>query len=118
MESARITQVKSVDEPRGRVNYTVVEAEYKTPPGTSQGKVRRTFWIDQAAGIVVREVSIASMTLPQADKPANVGKPVEVTQTISFQRLIVNGPAPSGTFDFAPPDNAELVQEFGLPVRR
>ena len=105
--SARITHLKSVDEPRGKVSYAVVEAEYKTPPGTSQGKVRRTFWIDHGAGIVVREVSIASMIAP------DVGKPVEVTQTISFQRLIVDGPAPSGTFDFVPPDNAELVQEFG-----
>ena len=116
LESARITHVKSVDEPRGKVNYTVVEAEYKTPPGTSQGRVRRTFWIDYAAGIVVREVSIASMTVPNVDKPANAGKPVEVTQTISFQRLIVDGPAPSGTFHFVPPDKAELVQEFG-PTR-
>ena len=118
LESARITHVKSVDEPRGKVNYAVIEAEYQTPPGTSQGKVRRTFWIDQAAGIVVREVSIASMILFDADnpahagKPANVGKSVEVTQTISFQRLIVDAPAPSGTFDFVPPDNAEWVQEF------
>ena len=107
LENARITLVKSVDEPRGKVSYAVVEAEYQTPPGTSQGSVRRTFWIDQAAGIVVREVSIASMI------PPNVGKRVEVTQTISFQQLIVNGPAPSGTFDFTPPDKAELVQEFG-----
>ena len=107
LERARITHLKSVDEPRGKVSYAVVEAEYKTPPGTSQGSVRRTFWIDQAGGIVVREVSIASMI------PPNVGKLVEVTQTISFQRLIVNGPAPPGTFDFAPPKNAELVQEFG-----
>ena len=107
LESARITHLKSVDEPRGKVNYAVVEAEYKTPPGTSQGKVRRTFWIDHGAGIVVREVSIASMI------PPHVGKLVEVTQTISFQKLIVNGPAPSGTFDFAPPNSAELVQEFG-----
>ena len=100
LESARITHVKSVDEPRGKVNYTVVEAEYKTPPGTSQGRVRRTFWIDYAAGIVVREVSIASMTVPNVDKPANADKPVEVTQTISFQRLIVDGPRPLGHFSF------------------
>ena len=107
LERARITQVKSVDEPRGKVNYAVVEAEYKTPPGTSQGSVRRTFWIDRGAGIVVREVSIASMI------PPGVGKQVEVTQTISFQKLIVNGRAPAGTFDFVPPDNADLVQQLG-----
>ena len=107
LEGARITHLKSVDEPRGKVNYAVVEAEYQTPPGTSQGSVRRTFWIDQAGGIVMREVSIASMV------PPNVGKRVEVTQTISFQRLIVNGPAPSGTFDFTPPKGAEMVEEFG-----
>ena len=107
LEGARITHLKSVDEPRGKVNYAVVEAEYQTPPGTSQGSVRRTFWIDQAGGIVVREVSVASMI------PPTVGKRVEVTQTISFQKLIVNGPAPSGTFDFTPPKGAEMVEEFG-----
>jgi peroxiredoxin/outer membrane lipoprotein-sorting protein len=107
LESARITEVKSADEPRGKVNYVVVEAEYKTPPGTSQGSVRRTFWIDQPRGIVGREVSAASMI------PPNIGKRVEVTQTISFQKLIVNGRPPAGTFDFTPPKNAELVEAFG-----
>ena len=51
--------------------------------------------------------------LSDVDKPANVGKRVEVTQTILFRNLIVNGPAPSGTFDFTPPENAERVQQFG-----
>ena len=84
-----------------------VEAVYDTPPGVPHGEVRRKYWIDRNVGLVLREVSVASM------HQADMKHPVRVRQTISFRATVVGDAVPVQTFVFEPPAGAELVEEFG-----
>ncbi len=84
-----------------------VEAVYDTPPGAAQGRVRRRYWIDPDAGLVLREVSSATM------KKAAMKQPLRVRQTITFQTTILDDAVPAETFIFEPPPGAEMVKEFG-----
>ena len=55
---------------------TIVAASYDAPPGVSKGEIQRTFWIDPATSLVLRERSLAS------SQPPNLDGRIVVTQHI------------------------------------
>ena len=93
------------DRPAG--TQVTIEAIYDTPPGVAHGRLWRRYWIDRNVGLVLREVSIASM------RKADMQKAVKVRQTIDFQTAVVGDAVPVATFTFEPPPGAELVEQFG-----
>ena len=103
LREARV--VPDADRPAG--THVTIEAVYDTPPGVPRGRLWRKYWIDRNIGLVLREVSSASM------KKADMRHPVKVRQTIRFRTAVVGDAVPVSTFIFEPPPDAELVEQFG-----
>lgn len=86
---------------------TVIEASYDSPPGVRKGEIRRTFWIDPATSLVLRERSIAS------SQPPNLDDRIVVTQDIEFTTARGGAELPEQLFQFEPPEDAVAVSRFG-----
>ena len=103
LREARV--VPDPDRPAG--TQVTIEAVYDTPPGVAHGRLWRKYWIDRNVGLVLREVSTASMRKP------DMKNPIKVRQTIRFRTAVVGDAVPVETFTFEPPPDAELVEQFG-----
>ena len=100
---AKIVRSETIEIAGKAYNCQVVEARYETPQGLSEGQVVRTFWIDSASKMILRELSNASM------KPANLDKPVQVRQQIEFRVANAGADLSPDLFVFHPPEGVEEV---------
>lgn len=103
IERARTLRFEEVQLASRRVSCIVVEAHYNAPPGVAKGKIRRTFWIDPAGPLILREVAVAST------HPAALSHPVEVTQTVKFSVAAPDPDVSEEMFTFVAPDGAREV---------
>jgi cytochrome c biogenesis protein CcmG/thiol:disulfide interchange protein DsbE len=86
----------------------VIEAEYAAPPGAAVGSLRRTFWIDAAQSVVLREKSEAHLS-------GRGGERVVLEQTISFRVANLTDPPPH-LFAFSPPAGSRKTELFELAL--
>jgi peroxiredoxin len=106
---------EAIDVGGGRQRCQVVEAEYEPPPGVTEGRVARKYWIDPESALILREVSQASMKSPQ------LSAPVVVDQTIEFRVANAKPGLPDDLFVFHPPPGVEEVASLdpkGAPETR
>jgi outer membrane lipoprotein-sorting protein len=103
VKAARILGQEAVEVQGKSIDCTVVQVEYD-PLGI--GQPLRTFWIDKARHIVLRE------SLKIESSPIN---PIDVKQTFIFTIAKVNEPIPDSLFVFIPPEGAKEVKELSFP---
>ena len=105
--SARLREARFIAEDSQPAGARVtVEAVYDTPPGAPRGQVRRRFRIDPKRGLVLHEVSFASMKKAQ--------HPVQVRQEISFRSAVIGESVSAELFVFRPAPGAERVEQLGM----
>ena len=106
--ATRLREARFVTEAPQLANPQVtVEAVYDTPAGVPQGEIRRKYRIAPRVGLVMHEISLASIRKPDTDHP------VQVRQVITFLSAAIGNDIPVETFVFEPPIDAELVEQFG-----
>jgi peroxiredoxin/outer membrane lipoprotein-sorting protein len=110
--AAKTVRSEAIEVGGRSIECSVVEAEYRPPQGAVEGKILRTYWVDPASKLILREQSTASM------KPPNMNTSVEVRQVIEFHQSSAGVELPDALFHFQPPEGAEQVgsAEFSKPV--
>ncbi len=105
MEAARMLRAETQQVEGRSVACTVIEADYAAPAGSAVTSLRRTFWIEPAQTIVLREESEAQVTSPSGEKTV-------LQQTISFRSAALGGELAGDLFSFTPPQIARKVESF------
>ena len=106
--ATRLREARFVTEGLQPANSQVtVEAVYDTPAGVPQGEIRRKYRIASRVGLVMHELSLASIRKLDTDYP------VQVRQVTTFFSASIGNDIPVETFVFEPPIDAELVERFG-----
>jgi len=85
----------------------VLEVAY--PPTLNNPAIQelpRTYWIDTATHLVLRQSSPLKADLPQ------LGGKVEQQEDVTFQRALVDPKLPDSLWVFRPPDSARAVAQF------
>jgi len=107
IREARLLSEESVELEGKSIACHVVQVKYANKSPDDSEELSKTFWIDKARYLVLREVS----TLRRRANPS--GGPGEIRRTITFTLARVNGPIPESFFVLTPPAEARQVEEFG-----
>ena len=109
-KAGRIVRDEKVEVGGQKLDCTVVEVQYESrKPSPDVEESPKTYWIDKARHIVVRETHTVRM------KDSFFGGPTETIQTTTYSVARVNEPLPDSTFVFTPPEGAREVSELNMP---
>jgi outer membrane lipoprotein-sorting protein len=107
IKEAKIVREELVEVNGKSVDCYVVEVSYElsTKP-TDREPAAKTFWIDKARYIVLRETSAQKIDAPL------FGGDMQTTQTTSFRIAKINESPADTLFIFTPPEDAKEVEEL------